>query len=98
MDAMTTLRIEHPITDLATWSAAFARFAPRRLAGGVVAERVTRPVEDPGYVLVDLDFATRAEAEAFLAFLRAEVWSSPDRSPALAGTPVTRVLEEAPLG
>ena len=98
MVRMNTLHIEHPISDFSTWSAAYARFAPRRRAGGVLAERVTRPVDDPRYVVVDLDFGTREEAEAFLAFLRAEVWSDPDRSPALAGTPVTRVLEVQPVG
>lgn len=90
---MSTLHIEHPITDFTTWSEAFARFAPRRREGGVVAERVTRPVDDPRYVVVQLDFTSRAEAEQFLDFLRREVWATPDRSPALAGAPRTHVLE-----
>lgn len=90
---MSTLHIEHPVTDFATWREAFGRFDVRRREGGVVAERVTRPVDDPAYVVVQLDFVTRDQAEAFLAFLHRKVWSTPERSPALAGTPRTHVLE-----
>jgi len=93
---MTTLQIEHPVTDLAVWQAAFDRFADRRRQGGVSAERVRRPVEDDHYVVVDLDFPTRAQAERFLGFLETTVWTSRGSSPALAGTPRTRILE--PVG
>jgi hypothetical protein len=92
---MTTLHIEHPVTDLEVWRAAFDRFADRRRQGGVVSERVQRPVDDVHYVLVDLDFPTREQAEHFLGFLESTVWASRDSSPALAGTPQTRILERA---
>ena len=90
---MTTLHIEHPVTDLAVWRAAFDRFADRRREGGVCAERVQQPVDDDHYVVVDLDFASRSEAERFLGFLESTVWASRDSSPALAGPPRTRILE-----
>jgi hypothetical protein len=90
---MTTLHIEHPVTDLVTWRAAFDRFAERRRQGGVRGERVRHPVGDDRYVLVDLDFGTREEAQRFLDFLETTVWASPDAAPALAGTPRTRLLE-----
>jgi hypothetical protein len=90
---MITLRIEHPISDLPTWIAAFDRFADRRRQGGVRSERVQHPVDDDGYVLVDLDFATRERAQQFLDFLETTVWASREASPALAGTPRTRILE-----
>lgn len=90
---MTTLHIEHPVTDLAVWRAAFDRFADRRREGGVCAERVQQPVDDDSYVVVDLDFASRSEAERFLGFLESTVWASRDSSPALAGPPRTRILE-----
>ena len=95
---MTTLHIEHPVTDLSTWSAAFARFAGRRHDAGGSCRTGERPVDDAAYVVVDLDFGSRAEAEAFLGFLRTQVWTDPRNSPALAGTPVTRVLEAVPVG
>lgn len=92
---MVTLHIEHPITDFDTWRAAFGRFEPVRAQHGVRAVNVQQPVDDPRYVVVDLDFDTTAEAEAMLAFLRAKVWASPDSAPALVGAPQTRILERA---
>jgi hypothetical protein len=93
---MPTLHIEHPITDFHEWSSAFARFADARRQAGVLAQRVQRPTCDPNYVVVDLDFGTRAEAEAFLRFLKAQVWGIPQNAPALAGSPQTMILEPAP--
>ena len=90
---MTTLHIEHAIVDFDLWKTAFARFAAARAGAGVLRHRVSRPVDDPCYVVVDLDFATADEAGKFLAFLRNNVWSSPTSAPALAGAPQTRILE-----
>ncbi|MEY2445405.1 MAG: hypothetical protein QOE00_1985 [Ilumatobacteraceae bacterium] len=95
---MTTLHIEHPITDFSVWSAAFDRFAEARRQAGVRAQRVQRPVDDDRYVMIDLDFDDIAAAQRFLSFLQANVWAAPESSPGLAGTPVTRFLEPAPEG
>ncbi|TDP96716.1 hypothetical protein [Labedaea rhizosphaerae] len=89
---MATLHIEHPITDYPTWRAAFDGFAEARRGAGVRADRVQHPVEDPNYIVVDLDFDTAEQATAFLRFLTAKVWSTPGNSPALAGAPQTRIL------
>jgi hypothetical protein len=93
---MPTLHIEHPVTDFGAWSSAFGRFAEARRRAGVRAQRVQRPAGDPNYVVVDLDFGTRGEAEAFLRFLKAQVWGVPANAPALAGSPQTMILEPAP--
>jgi hypothetical protein len=93
---MPTLHIEHPITDFGAWSSAFARFAEARRQAGVRAQRIQRPAGDPNYVVVDLDFGTRGEAEAFLRFLTGQVWGIPQNAPALAGSPKTMILEPAP--
>jgi hypothetical protein len=90
---MTTLHIEHPVTDLPTWRAAFDRFADRRRQGGVTAERIQQPLDDDRYVVVDLDFATRDQARRFLGFLETVVWTSRENSPGLAGAPSTSILE-----
>jgi len=58
-------------------------------------QRVLRPVDDPAYVVVNLDFDTVEQAEKFLGFLRANVWASTQNAPALAGKPQARVLETA---
>jgi hypothetical protein len=92
---MTTLRIEHAITDFAVWNTAFDRFAEVRLNAGVRGHRVQRPIDDARYVLIDLDFDSVGEAERFLAFLRANVWTNTQSSPGLAGEPSTRILEPA---
>lgn len=92
---MATLHIEHAITDFDTWTAAFERFADVRRDAGVRAHRVQRPVNNSRYVVIDLDFDTAEEAEAFLRFLNAKVWQTPENSPALASTPQTMILEPA---
>ncbi|MFE5838058.1 hypothetical protein [Arthrobacter sp. NPDC056493] len=90
---MFTLQIEHAIKDFDTWKAAFDRDPVDRAGSGVIAHRIGRPVEDDRYIVVDLDFERQDQAEAFLAKLRENVWSSPDVAPALSGSPQTRVIE-----
>jgi hypothetical protein len=92
---MTTLHIEHAISDFDAWSAAFARFADVRTKFGVRAQRIQHPVDDPHYVVIDLDFDTPDDAGRFLGFLRANVWASASNAPALVGTPRTSILQEA---
>ncbi|GAA3216701.1 hypothetical protein ACFO1B_15510 [Dactylosporangium siamense] len=92
---MTTLRIEHPIVDFALWRRAFDGFAEARSTAGVLGHRVMRPVDDEKYVAVELDFPTVEAAEGFLRFLRTNVWADPQRAPALAGAPQTRIFQSA---
>lgn len=94
---MATLHIQHPITDFDTWAAAFNRFADARRGAGVRAQRVQRPVDDPKFVVIDLDFDSAAEAQSFRGFLTTQVWANPENSPGLAGTPETMILEAVSL-
>ena len=87
---MATLHIEHAISDFGTWREAFDRFAEARLGAGVRGERVQRPVDDPRYVAIDLEFDTREQAEGFLGFLKAKVWGVAENAPALVGAPQAR--------
>lgn len=93
---MVTLHIEHPITDYATWRAAFDGFAKARRAAGAIGDRVWRPVDDPCYIVIELDFESAERAEAFRTFLQTEVWTSSAASPGLDGEPKTSILERAP--
>lgn len=93
---MPTLHIEHPITDLDTWLAAFDRFAGSRAAAGVTGQRVWHAAGDQRYIVLDLDFASTEQATSFLDFLRTRVWASPGNAPALAGAPRTTILEAVP--
>jgi hypothetical protein len=56
---------------------------------------VQQPVDDPAYIVVDLDFDTAAAAAAFLTFLETTVWGSRENAPALVGAPKTRILQRA---
>lgn len=89
---MVTLLIEHAVTDFDTWQAAFDRFATTRREAGVRAERIARPVDDPAYVVVTLDFDSAEQAEGFRRFLTTRIWADRASSPALAGNPRATVL------
>jgi hypothetical protein len=90
---MPVLQIEHAITDFEVWKAAFDSDPLRRAESGVRRYRVLQPLDDPNYVKVDLEFDSAREAEAFGAALR-ELWGSRRATPALAGAPQSRILEE----
>ncbi len=92
---MTTLHIEHPIVDFDLWRSAFDRFAEGRLRAGVRSHRVSRPVDDDHYVIIDLEFDGIEPAEGFREFLRAQVWANSESSPALAGEPRTVIYDAA---
>jgi hypothetical protein len=94
---MPTLHIEHPITDFDTWTSAFNRFADARGNAGVRAHRIQRPVDNPAYVVIDLDFDSIDEAQSFLGFLNTRVWVNPENSPGLAGTPQTMILQQVAI-
>jgi hypothetical protein len=89
---MTTVHIEHPISDFATWKAAFDRAAPLRADSRVRAYEIHQPVDDPAYVTIRLDFDDSADAHAFVERLR-RLWTSRDVTPALRGAPQVRFLE-----
>lgn len=90
---MATLRIEHAITDLDTWKSAFDRYADFRRHAGVRAYRVMQPLDDPQYIVIDLEFDTAAAAENFRDALVEKIWPSSESAPAPAGTPTTRIFE-----
>ena len=90
---MPTLHIETPITDIDTFRVAFDRLADARRQAGVREQRVHQPVDDPNLVVIDLEFAETAQAEAFLRFLETNVWGNPEAAPAQAGTSRVLLLE-----
>lgn len=94
---MATLHIEHPISDFETWSSAFERFEDARRSAGVRSHRVQRPIDDPKYVVIDLDFDAPEQARSFLQFLQMNVWANRENSPALAGDPQVMILEPATI-
>jgi len=89
---MYVLRIEHPVPDFDAWKAAFDHDPVGRERSGVRRYRILRPVDDPNYVMVDLEFDSRREAEAMLAALR-DVWRRVEGT--IMMNPRARVVEAA---
>ena len=89
---MHVLKIGYPIADYDSWKAAFDRDALDREGPGVRRYRILRPTDDPGYVMIDLDFDEAGEAEASLGVLRRAVYSSRQASPASVESQ-TRIVE-----
>ena len=71
---MYILRIEHPVMDYGEWKKAFDSDPVDRKKAGVRRYRILRPVDDPKYVMIDLEFDTLSQAEALLTALKG-VWS-----------------------
>jgi hypothetical protein len=71
---MPTLQIEHAVRNFDDWKRAFDSDPVGRERGGVRAYRVQRPVDDSAYVIVELEFNSTSEAEAFRAELE-KMWA-----------------------
>jgi hypothetical protein len=76
---MPIVRIEHAVPNFERWKQAFDRDPADRKGSGVRSYQVLRLRDDPNYVLIDLEFATDADADAFLGRMR-EIWSGPGAS------------------
>ena len=87
---MPILRIEHPVADFDGWKKAFDSDPVNRRQSGVRRYRVLRAMDDPNYMMIDLEFDSKGEAESLLAAMRV-VWSR------VAGTvisnPQARIVE-----
>jgi hypothetical protein len=88
---MPILQIEHPVRDFDAWRVAFDSDPVGREQGGVRRYRVLRPVDDPNYVIVDLEFESSSEAEAFCAAL-GDLWRRAEAEGLMEG-PRARIVE-----
>ena len=70
---MVILQIEHPVSNFGEWKAAFDSDPVNRKKAGVRRYRVLRPIDNPNYTIIDLEFDSVDQAESLLAALR-EVW------------------------
>jgi hypothetical protein len=89
---MPVVQLEHRVRDFETWKSAFDRDPVHREKSGVRRYRIYRPIDDPNYIAVDLEFDDRPQAEAFKLALE-ELWRSPQAAPALGGTPRARIVD-----
>jgi hypothetical protein len=74
---MVTLHIEHPTQGFETWKRAFDSDPAGRARSGVRRYRVSRAIDDPNYVTIDLEFDTREQAEGLLRTMQG-IWGRPD--------------------
>jgi len=88
---VTILRIEHPVRDYDLWKKAFDSDPALRQEAGVRRYRVLRAIDDPNYVMIDLEFDNSSQAEAVHASLR-ELWGRV-QAEGLIGTPKARIVE-----
>ncbi|MBM7787228.1 hypothetical protein [Tenggerimyces flavus] len=73
---MFTLHIQNEIASFSAWTNAFDRYDKARRDHGVLAYRITQPVDDEHLVYIELDFATREDATGFVALLE-RIWQTP---------------------
>lgn len=70
---MYMLRIEHPVPSYEGWKQAFDSDPVGREKSGVRRYQILRPIDNPNYVIIDLEFDTAVQAEALLNAMRV-VW------------------------
>lgn len=70
---MTILRIEHPVANFERWKQAFDSDPVGRERSGVRRYQILRSLDNPNFVMIDLEFDTKAEADALLAAMRV-IW------------------------
>ena len=87
---MPIVRIEHAVPDFEKWRQAFDRDPADRKGSGVRRYQILRARDDPNYVMIDLDFDTVGESEAFLRKMEA-VWAGPGK--AVMQSPRSRIAE-----
>ncbi len=71
---MYILHIEHPVPDFDGWKRAFDGDPVGRVRSGVRRHWISRAMENPNYVSIDLEFETENEAAGLLAAMR-KVWA-----------------------
>ena len=66
---MFVLSLRHRVRDYEAWKSVFDERLDTRLAGRVVGHRLARSAGDPSEVEVVMEFASRADAEAYLEYM-----------------------------
>lgn len=87
---MIVLRIEHAVPDYNGWKKAFDSDPIDRKKSGVKSYRIYRPVDDPKYVIIDLQFDNRTDAETTLAALH-RLWGKVEGT--VMSNAQTKILE-----
>lgn len=76
---MTIVRIEHSVPNFENWKRAFDSDPADRKGSGVRRYQILRLQDDPNYVMIDLEFDSMGEAEAFLRTMQ-RLWGGPAKA------------------
>jgi hypothetical protein len=87
---MYSLQIEHPVPNFDAWRKAFDSDPVNRKQSGVRRYRVLRPIDNPNFAIIDLEFDSLNEAESLLAAMR-EVWRGAQGT--IMNNPQVRIIE-----
>ena len=91
---MPIVRIEHAVPNFDKWKQAFDNDPADRKGSGVRRYQVFRAQDDPNYVMIDLEFDSLGEAEAFLRTME-RVWNGPGK--AVMQNPRARIAESVEI-
>jgi hypothetical protein len=70
---MILLHFEHTTLNFDAWKASFDSYAELRQTSGARRYRVSRPIDNPNFAMIDLEFESLREAESLLAAVQ-QVW------------------------
>jgi hypothetical protein len=87
---MPIVRIEHSVPNFEKWKEAFDSDPADRKGSGVRRYQILRPQDEPNYVMIDLEFDSIDEAEAFLHTMQ-QIWKGPGK--AVMQNPRARVAD-----
>lgn len=92
---MYIVQIEHPVKSYDEWKKVFDNDPLQRAQSGVRRYRITRPADNPNYVVGDLEFDSKRKADDFLLRLQG-LWGSGTVN--VIDNPRGRVLEVVESG
>ncbi len=87
---MIVLQIEHPVPNFDGWKQAFDSDPVGREKSGVRRYRILRPIDDPNFAIIELEFDSMEAAEALLAAMRV-VWGRVEGT--IMQNPKSRIVE-----
>ena len=87
---MHILQIEHPVPNYEGWKKAFESDPINRKQSGVRSYKISRKIDDPNYIIIDLEFDTLNDAEECHAKL-SNLWNRVEGS--VMNNPKSRIIE-----
>lgn len=87
---MPVVRIEHSVPNFEKWKQVFDSDPADRKGSGVRRYQILRAQDEPNYVLIDLEFDSNEDAEAFLRTME-QIWDGPGK--AVMQNPRARVAD-----